>query len=101
MSRAARGLSAAEAAAWSSSPRALARVLQGDLNAIVARCLEHDPARRYTTVDALKRDLTRGSTAARFARGPVPSCISPNAFSCGTGGPFWRSRWYLSLAWSP
>jgi serine/threonine-protein kinase len=58
MSRAARGLSAAEATAWSSSPRALARVLDGDLNAIVAQCLEHAPARRYTTVDALKRDLT-------------------------------------------
>jgi serine/threonine-protein kinase len=58
MSRAARGLSAAEAAAWSTRPRALARVLHGDLNAIVAHCLEHDPSRRYTTVDALKRDLT-------------------------------------------
>lgn len=57
VSRAARGLSVAEAAAWSSSPRALARVLRGDLNAIVARCLEHEAERRYTTVDALKRDL--------------------------------------------
>jgi serine/threonine-protein kinase len=58
MSRAARGLSAAEAVAWSTRPRALARVLHGDLNAIVAHCLEHEPSRRYTTVDALKRDLT-------------------------------------------
>lgn len=57
MSRTARGLSAAEAATWSSTPRALGRVLRGDLNAIVARCLEHEPERRYTTVEALKRDL--------------------------------------------
>lgn len=58
MSRAALGLSAAEAATWASTPRALARGLQGDLSAIVARCLEPDPTRRYATVYALKRDLT-------------------------------------------
>jgi serine/threonine-protein kinase len=58
MSRIARELSITEAAAWASSPRAMARVLHGDLDAIVKRCLEHDPLRRYTTVDALKSDLS-------------------------------------------
>jgi len=86
MSRAARGLSAAEAAAWSSSPRALARVLHGDLNAIVARCLEHDPVRRYTTVDALKRDLY-----AWLDRRPVRA--RPRTFLYLTERFLLRNRW--------
>lgn len=36
-----------------------ARVLRGDLDAIVARCLEKEPARRYPSVDALLDDLDR------------------------------------------
>jgi serine/threonine-protein kinase len=86
MSRAARGLSAAEATAWSSSPRALARTLQGDLNAIVARCLEHAPARRYTTVDALKRDLY-----AWLDRRPVRA--RPRTFPYLTERFLLRNRW--------
>jgi non-specific serine/threonine protein kinase/serine/threonine-protein kinase len=36
-----------------------ARALAGDLDAIVARCLDQDPARRYASVDALLDDLDR------------------------------------------
>lgn len=35
------------------------RALRGDLDAIVARCLEKEPARRYPSVDALLDDLQR------------------------------------------
>jgi serine/threonine protein kinase len=86
MSRVARGLSTAESATWSSTPRALARVLHGDLDAIVARCLEHDPLRRYTTVDALKGDLT-----AWLDRRPVSA--RPQTFLYLTERFLLRNRW--------
>lgn len=35
------------------------RALRGDLDAIVARCLEKEPSRRYASVDALREDLDR------------------------------------------
>lgn len=37
--------------------RALARALRGDLNAIVLRCLQDEPARRYSSAEALGNDL--------------------------------------------
>ena len=39
------------------TPRALAAALRGDLAAIVHRCLQSEPARRYATVQALTNDL--------------------------------------------
>jgi tetratricopeptide (TPR) repeat protein len=39
--------------------RALARMLTGDLDAIVLRCLQRDPAARYESVDALHEDIGR------------------------------------------
>lgn len=39
--------------------RALSRQLSGDLDAIVARCIAHDPALRYPSVAALREDLQR------------------------------------------
>lgn len=57
MLRAAQGMRREEAATWSSSPRTLARSLKGDLDAVVARCLQADPADRYATAAALKDDL--------------------------------------------
>ena len=38
---------------------ALTRLFQGDLDWIVMKCLEKDPARRYETADALAADLQR------------------------------------------
>jgi serine/threonine protein kinase/tetratricopeptide (TPR) repeat protein len=40
-------------------PPALRRALRGGLGAIVQRCLNHDPAQRYISVDGLSSDLTR------------------------------------------
>ncbi|WP_165973489.1 serine/threonine-protein kinase [Luteibacter rhizovicinus] len=57
MSRFAQGLSRDEASAWSLTPRSLAYQVRGDLDAIVARCLQRDPAHRYAAVGELKRDL--------------------------------------------
>ena len=39
--------------------RGLRRRLRGDLDSIVMKCLERDRTRRYETVNALARDLTR------------------------------------------
>lgn len=36
-----------------------ARLLRGDLDAIVARCLRKEPSLRYATVDALEQDIDR------------------------------------------
>ncbi|MCC6536046.1 MAG: serine/threonine protein kinase [Bryobacterales bacterium] len=56
-----------EHAALCGTPLAALRAeLSGDLNAVVARCLETDPARRYRSVDELSEDLRR-----YLAREPV------------------------------
>lgn len=39
--------------------RTLDRSLRGDLDTIVAKCLEKDPGRRYQSVEELRRDLVR------------------------------------------
>ncbi len=61
--------------AAASSPTAVpARLLRGDLDAIVAKCLRKLPESRYATVDALRADVERhmaGSTV--LARGGVRS----------------------------
>ena len=41
------------------TPARLARRLRGDLDALLARALAHEPAERYATVEALTRDLER------------------------------------------
>jgi serine/threonine protein kinase/tetratricopeptide (TPR) repeat protein len=47
------------AAARSTRPQALARELRGDLDAIVTRALEREPARRYDSMTALSEDMRR------------------------------------------
>jgi len=47
------------AAREGAAPAAEPRRLAGDLDAIVATCLRKDPAHRYATVDALRRDVER------------------------------------------
>lgn len=48
---------AAAAALRSSAPAALRRELAGDLEHVVARCLEKAPAQRYSSIEALAEDL--------------------------------------------
>ncbi|MCC6929452.1 MAG: serine/threonine protein kinase [Gemmatimonadaceae bacterium] len=50
------------AARRGSDPQRLTRQLAGDLDTIVARALQKDPARRYPSVDALLEDLHRYRT---------------------------------------
>lgn len=40
-------------------PAVPARLIEGDLDAIVARCLRKEPERRYQTVEALRADIQR------------------------------------------
>ena len=47
------------AEARSTTPKRLAHALAGDLETIVLKALKKDPARRYTTADALMQDLRR------------------------------------------
>lgn len=49
----------AAASARGSTPAALQRRLQGDLDTIVARALAKDPTERYPSVEALRLDLIR------------------------------------------
>ena len=49
----------ARAASRSSTPRQLARALEGDLDAIVLKALQRDPARRYASVGELADDIQR------------------------------------------
>ncbi|MFN7943677.1 MAG: protein kinase [Thermoanaerobaculia bacterium] len=48
-----------EAALRAASPRRLRRLLRGDLDNVVAKALEREPARRYATVGDLASDLGR------------------------------------------
>jgi serine/threonine protein kinase len=54
-----RTVPAAVAEARATSPRALARTLAGDLDAITCKALEKLPASRYRSVEALRDDLVR------------------------------------------
>jgi serine/threonine-protein kinase len=92
------------------SPRALRRRLRGDLENIVARALERDPARRYPTAEALLDDLRRHRSnlpvsahrpawsyrAAKFvARHRVPvaaAALLVLAIGAGVAGIVWQSR---------
>src|SRR5262249_4948387 len=57
------------AARRKSNPRRLSRLLRGELDWIVMKCLEKDRNRRYETADALAQDLGR-----YLANEPVLAC---------------------------
>lgn len=50
---------ASDVAASANDPRVPARLLAGDLDAIIAKCLRREPQHRYATVNALKLDIER------------------------------------------
>ncbi len=63
-----------------------ARMLRGDLDAIVAKCLRKEPAHRYETVEALKLDVERA------VRGDAVAARS-GARMYQLGRLLWRYRW--------
>ncbi len=86
------------------------RALQGDLDAIVARCLRKEPGHRYATVDALKLDVERrlrGEPVAarggarmyvlsrflhRYRWGVAGVVVLILALAAGLGGFAWQAR---------
>lgn len=71
--------------------RQLSRNLRGDLGRVLSRCLEPDPALRYSSVDALERDL------AAVAQGrPPPGIQTSRAARAASFSR--RHAWPLALA---
>jgi eukaryotic-like serine/threonine-protein kinase len=62
-------------------------MLGGDLNAIVARTLRAEPARRYADADALATDLERYLDDGPIATAPAPT---PSGFWTRLGDRFRR-----------
>jgi serine/threonine protein kinase/tetratricopeptide (TPR) repeat protein len=60
----------AVAASRGAEPRRLVGLVRGDLDWIVMKCLEKDPARRYETADALARDVERYLNLEPVEAGP-------------------------------
>lgn len=80
------------AAARSTRPRALFRMLRGDLEAIVLRATQATPERRYATVDALSRDLQRHlggfpvEARPRSRRGRLAAFVGRHRLAVASGG---------------
>jgi serine/threonine protein kinase len=73
--------------ARATSPEVLEGMLGGDLNAIVARTLRAEPARRYADADALATDLERYLDDGPIATAPAPT---PSGFWTRLGDRFRR-----------
>src|SRR5262249_8908919 len=58
------------AALRGTEPAKLARLVRGDLDWIVMKALEKDPARRYATADGLARDIRRHLEGDPVEAGP-------------------------------
>ncbi|HPF36030.1 MAG TPA: serine/threonine-protein kinase [Candidatus Krumholzibacteria bacterium] len=96
--------------ASSVAPADRARRLRGDLDVILAKALQKDPARRYPSVDALADDLRRhraglpvlarpdsvGYRVGRFVRrhrgGVIAAALVAAAVLTGLGGTLWQAR---------
>ena len=79
-------LAAAEPGHWrGTTGAALARRLGGDLDAIVLKALRREPARRYESVEALRRDI-----ADHLADRPVSARRGTRAYRAGKFG---RRHW--------
>jgi serine/threonine protein kinase len=64
------------AASRRTEPARLARQVRGDLDWIVMKALEKEPARRYETADALARDIVRHLDQRRTGCGSSPASIA-------------------------
>ncbi|MDE2371789.1 MAG: serine/threonine protein kinase [Burkholderiales bacterium] len=70
---------------------ALRRALKGDLDAIVAQALRHDPARRYATADAMAQDIERHLAGLPVLARPdslgyrLGKFVQRNRLACGAG----------------
>ncbi|HKD18578.1 MAG TPA: protein kinase [Thermoanaerobaculia bacterium] len=98
------------AAARSTTPEALRRVLRGDLDTIVAKALKKNPEERYASVSALAEDVRRylrhepigarpdtlGYRARKFVRrnrgGVAAALVVFTAVVAGGLGILWKSR---------
>jgi serine/threonine protein kinase len=68
------------ALARSTTPRRLARVLQGDLEAVLLRAMALDPRERYATASALRDDLRRWLTGRPVQARPPSAWTSLRKF---------------------
>jgi len=68
------------ALARSTTPRRLARVLQGDLEAVLLRAMALDPRERYATASALRDDLRRWLTGRPVQASPPSAWSSLRKF---------------------
>ena len=68
------------ALARSTTPRRLARVLQGDLEAVLLRAMALDPRERYATASALRDDLRRWLTGRSVQARPPSAWTSLRKF---------------------
>ena len=98
------------AAAGSPEGARLARLLRGDLDAVIANALAPNPAERYASADAFARDLRRWreglpvsarriawpARAAKFVRrnrvGVALAGVLAMAMVGGTGGVLWQAK---------
>ena len=110
LSRAAERIAPEQAQARGFSPKTLAAALRGDLSAIVQRCLQPEPERRYASAEALGNDLTawldgrpvaaaRGDGlyrlrkfAARHRWGVAASLVAMLAIAAALGAAVWQAR---------
>ena len=82
---------AAQSALRHSDPKKLARLLAGDLDWIVMRCLEKDRVRRYETANGLARDIER-----YLSDEPVEASPPSTAYRLRKLG--WRHRVAITVA---
>ncbi|MEO7935896.1 MAG: tetratricopeptide repeat protein [Dokdonella sp.] len=97
-------------AADSSDPPVPARLLRGDIDAIVAKCLRKEAAHRYETVNGLKLDIERhlhnepvlaregarlyvvGRLVRRYRWAVAATCALIIALALGLTGTIWQAR---------
>ena len=86
----------AAAAARRSSRKTLARALAGDLDAVTAKALHGDAARRYPSVEALRLDLERWCEGRPVGAQPASLAYRAGKFYLRHRLGFWASALALS-----